>query len=74
MHVYKGVEIPECLPRNKDRGEFQMALIIESGDVSSAEYSMSSTPSTPMILKTQARRWWAQERKGVCPSDPTRRT
>ncbi|CAD6224123.1 unnamed protein product [Miscanthus lutarioriparius] len=48
----KGVEIPDCLPRNKDRGEFQMVLIIESGDVSSAEYSMSSTPSTPMILKT----------------------
>lgn len=59
VHVYKGVEILDCLPYNKDRGKFQRALITESGDVSSAEYSKSSTASTPMILKTQAHQWWA---------------
>lgn len=53
MNVYKGVEIPNCQPYNKDRGEFQCALVTSSGDVSSAEYTHSYTPSMPTIMKNR---------------------
>lgn len=53
VHIYNGVEIPDCLPVNKDQGEFQRALITKSSDVSSAEYTNCYMPSTPTWMKNR---------------------
>jgi hypothetical protein len=42
IHVFNGIEIPDCLPLNKDRGDIKMVLITKSGDVSSAELEVPS--------------------------------
>lgn len=53
IHVFISYEILDCLPLNKDQGEFKTMLINMSSEMSSAEYTTSYSASTPTWMMSQ---------------------